>query len=128
MAHLGELTRSDPLRARLSGANTRTRAFPPVGKSGPPVGKSGSIPALFSGTILEPEDFPPVGKSKGSLRHTPQQLSWILVSYRGKMSLVPRRDEFCVSVIDGYNLYVVPGRRIVYSLYHRLRGGGGGER
>src|SRR5436305_8153467 len=48
------------------------------------------------------------------------QLSWVLVSYRGKFSLIPCRNEFNVSVIDGYKLYVVPYRRTVYSPCHRL--------
>jgi hypothetical protein len=67
------------------------------------------------------------------------------VSYRGKFSLIPCRNEFYVSVIDGYNVYVVPCRRTVYGLCHRpgkvregwkivmkgvdkVRGGGGWQR
>jgi hypothetical protein len=42
------------------------------------------------------------------------------VSYRGKFCLIPCRDEFYVSVIDGYKVYVVPCRRTVYSPCHRL--------
>jgi hypothetical protein len=41
------------------------------------------------------------------------------VSYRGKFCLIPCRDEFYVSVIDGYKVYVVPCRRTVYSPCHR---------